>query len=67
MMHHNKGNLLYAITEAIVIMVIGLFVAVASLPVRQAGVFWIFFYLVFLLIVKIKSAEKNKISAHQLN
>ena len=58
-MHHNKRNIFYTIIAALVIMVMGFFVAIASLPVRQEGVFWISLYLVILLIVKIKRRNKN--------
>ena len=59
-MKHNKRNILYTTIAVIIIVVIGYFVAIAS-------VFWISLYLAILLIVKIKRAGKNKIPAHQLN
>jgi len=59
-MQRNKRNILYTIIAALVIIAIGFFVAIAS-------VFWVTFYLIILLVVKIKRAGRNKISAHQLN
>ena len=59
-MQPNKSSILYTIAAAIIIGVIGFFVAIAS-------VFWFTFYIIILLIVKIKRAGKNKIQAHQLN
>ena len=59
-MQRNKRNILYVIIAALVIIAIGFFVAIAS-------VFWVIFYLIILLVVKIKRAGRNKIPAHQLN
>lgn len=66
-MQLNKKNILYTIAAVIVIMAMGFFVAITSLPVRQAGVFWISLYLVILLIGKILRAGRNRRSAYQLN
>ena len=59
-MQYYKKKILYTIAAGIVIMMMGFFVAIAS-------VFWISLYFVILMIVKIKRAGRNKISAHQLN
>ena len=55
-----KSNIRYTIAAAFIILAMGFFLAIAS-------VFWFTFYTVLLLLLKIKRAGRNKISAHQIN
>ena len=59
-MKHNKRNILYTTIAVIIIVVIGYFVAIAS-------VFWISLFLALLLIVKIKRAGSNIIPTNHLS
>ena len=59
-MQRNKRNILNTAIAAIIISMMNFFAAIAS-------VFCISQYFVILLILKIKRAGRNKISAHQLN